>query len=577
MNIKPFIENFEILADAPNGVEKLRKTILQLAVQGKLVPQDPDDEPASILLQRLKSERGRLTKEGFKKYTKSLPTGMDKENLWQLPNGWEWTRLTDIGLINPRNEVNDGKKVSFIPMAFIPAEFGKWVQSETRFWKEIKGGFTHFAEGDVAVAKITPCFQNGKSVVMRGLINGVGVGTTELHVFRPADKSLLLPEYVLLYVKSPDFLICGEAKMTGSAGQKRVPKDYFSLNPFPLPPFAEQKRIVAKVDHLMGLCDELEERKKKRSESQLKLNGALLDKMLSARDPKEFAQHWQRICDNFDLLYDRPETVQKLRQAILQLAVQGKLVPQNPNDEPASILLKKIQAEKQRLIKEGRIRNFKPSSSNKLQEQPYKLSNQWEWVRLEQISIKLGSGSTPRGGKAVYEKKGIPFIRSQNVWNDGLKLDNVALIPEHIHERMRETTVEPCDILLNITGASIGRSCIVPDNFLTGNVSQHVAIVRLVDNKIRHYIHLCLISPYLQSIIMAAQVGISREGLSMKRLKDFLIPLPPLSELERIVTKVDQLMALCDELETKLRKSLCESEKLIEAVVHHMLNTGPQQ
>ena len=166
---------------------------------------------------------------------------------------------------------------------------------------------------------------------------------------------------------------------------------------------------------------------------------------------------------------------------------------------------------------------------------------------------------------------GIKFIRSQNVWNDGLRLEDIACISTAIHQQMSGTIVKPGDILLNITGASIGRSAIVPDDFDEGNVSQHVAIVRLADKKIRRYLHICLISPYIQNSIMGVQVGISREGLSMKNLQDFIIPIPPLEEQRRIVARVDRLMSLCDKLEAGLMRSQADSERLMEAVVGRML------
>jgi len=252
-------DSFDLLYNKPKNVTKLRQAILQLAVQGKLVPQDPKDEPASVLIEKIKAEKERLIKEGKIKKTKLLPPINPDEIPYDLPNGWKWVRLAEIGLINPRNEIGDKTKVSFVPMKLVPTELTDRVRSEIHQWEDIKKGFTHFSEGDVALAKITPCFQNRKSVVMRGLKNGLGAGTTELHIFRPLTN-LIVSEYVLLYLKTPKFINEGVSKMTGSAGQKRVPKTHFSETPFPLPPFNEQKHIVAKVDELMALCDELETR-----------------------------------------------------------------------------------------------------------------------------------------------------------------------------------------------------------------------------------------------------------------------------------------------------------------------------
>ena len=252
-----FWDGFAAIVAAPGGVARARELILSLAVQGKLVPQDVFDEPATQLLKRIADERNRLVKQGdLRKSAPLAPISAD-EIPFELPKSWVWTRLGEIGLISPRNKADDEMRTSFVPMPAIHAAYGAPITPEVRPWSNIKEGFTHFAEGDVALAKITPCFQNGKSAVMQNLENGIGAGTTELHIFRPLIGTVE-PFYVLMYLKSPRYLSEGEAQMTGTAGQKRVPTSYFSHNPFPLPPLAEQQRIVARVDELMQLCDQLE-------------------------------------------------------------------------------------------------------------------------------------------------------------------------------------------------------------------------------------------------------------------------------------------------------------------------------
>ena len=175
-------------------------------------------------------------------------------------------------------------------------------------------------------------------------------------------------------------------------------------------------------------------------------------------------------------------------------------------------------------------------------EVPFEIPDSWEWVRLKNLSIKIGAGSTPQGGKNIYVSKGIKFIRSQNVYNDGLYLKNIVYIPEEINAKKAGSIVYPKDILLNITGGSIGRCAIVPEQFDIGNVNQHVMIIRLIKAEIRSWIHFVLVSDYIQKLIMEVQVGVSREGLSASKLKDFLIPIPPLNELKRIVDKIEHLL-----------------------------------
>lgn len=277
------------------------------------------------------------------------------------------------------------------------------------------------------------------------------------------------------------------------------------------------------------------------------------------------------LIDNFSIIFNSKEKVRELRNIILQLAVRGKLVPQDQNDEPASELLKRIKEEKEKLIKEGKIKKEKPLPEIKKEEIPYELPNGWEWVRLGLLASKLGAGSTPKGGREVYPDKGIRFIRSQNVWNDGLRINDIAYITDEINNKMSGSIVKPEDILLNITGASIGRSCIVSEDFDIGNVNQHVSIIRLIDRRLKEFIHICIISPYIQKLIMDVQVGISREGLSMSKLATFLIPFPPLEEQRRIAQKVDKLMELCDTFEaslnTKERYNLSASKSISNMII----------
>lgn len=254
----PLVRHFDLIAQAPGGVARLRELILTLAVQGKLVPQDPSDEPASELLKQIRAEKDRLIAEGKIKRDKPMAEIAVEEKPFELPNGWVWASLAAVGIINPRNDAADETVASFVQMSSIPVQFSEAHVVESRPWSAIKSGFTHFAEGDVGVAKITPCFENGKSTVFRNLSNRIGAGTTELHIVRPLGG--IDPRYVLLFLKTPTFLKEGEAVMTGSAGQKRLPRNYFENKPFSLPPLAEQSRIVTRVNELRGLCADLRQR-----------------------------------------------------------------------------------------------------------------------------------------------------------------------------------------------------------------------------------------------------------------------------------------------------------------------------
>ncbi len=566
---QPLLQHFDLLATAPGGVARLRELILTLAVRGKLVPQDPADEPASVLLQKIRTEKDRLIAEGKIKRDKPLAPITDKGKPFELPQGWAWSTLATVGVINPRNDAPDDTVASFVQMSSIPVAFTEPHLVEPRPWREIKSGFTQFAEGDVGVAKITPCFENGKSTVFQNLSNGIGAGTTELHIVRPLGG--ISPRYVLLFLKTPGFLIGGEAVMTGSAGQKRLPRAYFENKPFPLPPQAEQSRIVARVEELMRLCDALEAKGKLDAEQHAQLLRTLLGTLTDSASPAEQAANWQRVAEHFDLLLDRPEAVDALEQTLLQLAVRGLLLPQDPSDEPASVLLQKIRTEKDRLIAEGKIKRDKPLAPITEEEKPFELPLGWEWVRLNAMLQKIGAGSTPRGGKEVYVTSGVKFLRSQNVWDDGLRLAGVAFIRPETHAKMSGTVVVADDLLFNITGASIGRCAVVPSDFDEANVSQHVTIVRSVLPAINAFLHKVLVSQHVQQAVMAAQVGVSREGLSIAKLGNFLIPVPPLAEQSRIVSRVEELRQLCTDLRQRLTASRATQGQLAQTLVETAL------
>ncbi|NWL25788.1 hypothetical protein DM794_01700 [Paenarthrobacter ureafaciens] len=290
--------------------------------------------------------------------------------------------------------------------------------------------------------------------------------------------------------------------------------------------------------------------------------GSISDRQQNNGTPGE---NWQLLAEHFDMLFTTRSSVDSLEKKVLQLAVLGKLVPQLESEEPAFKQLSQIRNDPARTLgrNTGKTKVVEAVLNG---DRPYATPAGWEWVRLGAITSKIGSGSTPTGGKNAYVTSGVPFLRSQNVWNDGLRLDDVAFIPPEIHERMSGTQVQPGDILFNITGASIGRSSLVPEDWESGNVSQHVSILRMSLPSMRPFIHLVMQSPLVQAAVQEAQVGISREGLSKSRLERFIVPVPPLAEQERIVVKVKELLALCADLKVKLSVSHAAQAHLAEVL-----------
>ena len=277
--LEPYINDYD---KAYEKIEKLntdfpdllKKSILQEAVQGKLVPQDPNDEPASVLVEQIRQEKEQLIKDKKIKKDKNesyifrrdnshyekIGTEercIDDEIPFDIPDSWEWTRLKSICIVNPRNQAEDDIDAGFIPMTLINDGYTGGHMYETKKWKQIKSGFTHFATGDLVLAKITPCFQNRKSTIISELPNNIGAGTTELHVIRNYPNSKLNLKYLLLLVKTADFISAGVKAFTGTAGQQRVGKTFVEEYLVPLPPLNEQQRIVDKVNQLLPQISKL--------------------------------------------------------------------------------------------------------------------------------------------------------------------------------------------------------------------------------------------------------------------------------------------------------------------------------
>ena len=274
--IEPFIVEYDKLEQQISKLDseiydKLKKSILQYAIQGKLVPQDENDEPVSELLKRIRAEKkAQLGKKYvdsyiykgddncyYEKVGNSEPVLL--ENIpFEIPDSWNWARLGQAVIINPRNNIGDDLSVSFIEMKSLQDGFNNGFTYEIRKWATVKSGFTHFQENDVAFAKIIPCFQNRKSTVFKNLQNGYGAGTTELHILR-AYANTIVPEYLLWYVKSPYFIEWGKQHFSGTAGQQRFGTEEVKKTLIPIPPRKEQVRIVKQIRVILNYIEKDED------------------------------------------------------------------------------------------------------------------------------------------------------------------------------------------------------------------------------------------------------------------------------------------------------------------------------
>lgn len=548
------------------GIKKLRELILELAVRGKLVPQDPNDEPASVLLERIATEKAELMKQGKIKKQKPLPEISEEEKPFELPVGWEWTTLNTLAEINPKIDVSDDEQdISFVPMPLISTKFDGSHDFEVRKWKEVKKGYTHFANGDIAIAKITPCFENSKAAIFSGLKNNVGVGTTELHVARPYSQAVN-QQYLLLNFKSPGFLKTGESQMTGSAGQKRVPRNFFENYPLPFPPLQEQERIVNNFTQLMILCDQLEQHSLTSLDAHQQLVETLLTTLTDSQNADELTENWARISEHFDTLFTTEASIDALKQTILQLAVMGKLVPQDPNDEPASELLKRIAQEKAQLVKDGKIKKQKPLPPISDEEKPFEIPTNWEWVRF-------GTITTSRLGKMLdkAKNKGTPkkYIRNVNVQWDNISIDDVNEMKFEDNE-LSEFILRNGDLLI-CEGGEPGRCAIwnKPGEFYFQKALHRVRTFCNIPERI---LAIHLKNDSLNGRLANLFTGVTIKHLPGDKLQQYVIPLMPLNEQTNIIEKLNFLLDICDSLSKEIKSSQQTQLHLADALTDAAIN-----
>ena len=554
------------------GIKKLRELILELAVRGKLVPQDPNDEPASELLKRIAAEKAELVKQGKIKKQKPLPEISEEEKPFELPDGWEWTTLTRIAEINPKIDVSDDEQeISFIPMPLISTKFDGSHEFEIKKWKDVKKGYTHFANGDIAIAKITPCFENSKAAIFSGLKNGIGVGTTELHVARPFSD-IINRKYLLLNFKSPNFLKSGESQMTGSAGQKRVPRFFFENNPIPFPPLQEQERIIIRFTQLMSLCDQLEQQSLTSLDAHQQLVETLLGTLTDSQNVEELAENWARISEHFDTLFTTEASVDALKQTILQLAVMGKLVPQDPNDEPASELLKRIAQKKAQLVKEGKIKKQKPLPPISDEEKPFELPEGWEWCRLGSIYNFLNGYAFK---SEWFTSVGLRLLRNANIAHGVTNWKDVVHIPNDMISDFENYILSENDIVISLDRPIINtglKYAIISKSDLPCLLLQRVAKFKNYANTVSN----SFLTIWLQSYFFINSIDPGRSNgvphISTKQLEMTLFPLLLQSEQDRIISKTDELIQTCNKLKYIIKTAKQTQLHLADALTDAAIN-----
>ena len=543
------------------GIQKLRELILELAVRGKLVPQDPNDEPASKLMKRIETEKEKLKRE--KKIRKQEPfiKSIKKEKPFELPFGWEWAYLGEIGNIFNGNSISSKikeEKYTNIEkgLPFIATKDVKYGWETLDYNNGIsipinEKGFNVAHKGAVFI-----CAEGGSAGKKCGITNQDVCFGNKLFAIELFGS--IIPKYVLSYYLCPTFFSSFSMNMTGIIGGIALSK--FIQLQIPLPPIAEQHRIVAKVDELMALCDELEKEQTNSNATHETLLEVLLTNLTDAKNSDDFKEAWQRIAGCFDTLFTTEYSIDKLKQTILQLAVMGKLVPQDPTDEPASELLKKIAKEKARLIKEGKIKKQSTLPEITEEEKPFELPIGWEWVRMGYlINIKselvnpLIYPDLDQVAPDSIEKKTGKLLFRRTVSESGVRgPNNKFYVGQILYSKIRpslsKAIIAPFDGICSADMYPI-ESMINPEFLLKEILSENfLNQVKIVENRIK--------MPKLNALALLS----------------IIVTLPPLAEQHRIVTKVNELFAICDSLKEGIHKAQEIQNVLAEEIVKRIVN-----
>jgi type I restriction enzyme, S subunit len=553
MDTKQFLAEFEHIANAIGGVKRLREMIYNLAVTGNLpFPKIDEVDDARELLKRITSEKNkRIRDKQFKRTPKFEKAVAKPPSNIELPKHWVWTNLASIGEISPKNEVEDSLDASFIPMSGVSQLHSGELILERRKWGNIKKGYTQFADGDVVIAKITPCFENGKSGVIKGLSNRVGAGTTELHVIRPLPG--VNPRYIYIFLRSPYFMVEGEMNMTGTAGQKRLTSKYFATRPFPLPPIEEQVWIVKKVDDLMDLCDKLEEQLHKKRTLQNQLRQATLQAVATATSPFELKQHWQRLQTNFEQLFATPNDVEEFSAHIKELAVQG-LLTLNKKYRPDITSIKAACSElKESYISKKLMRKQKPVS---IAECSVIYPKNWELQAFDEIAIVIGGVTKGRKiqGRTLVN---CPYLAVANVQRGFFKLSKVKTIDIPVDE-LEKYIVQENDLLITEGGDwdKVGRTAIWKENIENCIHQNHIFKARLPSEKVLNsWVELVFNSNVGRDYFAGASKQTTNlASINMTQLRSFPFPIPPIEQQIEILQVVESLEKICQSWRKKYKR-----------------------
>ncbi|HCQ50237.1 MAG TPA: restriction endonuclease subunit S [Achromobacter sp.] len=557
-------KHFDTAFAAPDGIKKLRELILTLAMQGKLVPQDPNEQPAGELLREIEIEKQRLVKEGKIKKPKPWPSVTEQEKPYALPKEWKWVRFGEIAQHNSGKTLDGGRNTG-LPRKYITTSNVYWGKFQLNKVREMliredeldkcsarKGDLLICEGGEAGRAAVWElpeeiCFQN--------------------HVHRARLYKDVDPYFAYRFFEKIN--ASGEINnYRKGVGISNMSSKALASIAFPLPPKLEQHRIVAKIDELMARCDELEGLRTAQQGARLTVHAAAIKQLLNIAEPDQHQRAQAFLAEHFGELYTVKENVAELRKAILQLAVMGKLVPRNLDDKPASELLQEIEAEKQRLVKNGKIKKPKPVPSIAQADEPFPVPDNWRWVRIAELAESVDYGTSQ---KTCDDSSLVPVYRMGNIVDGRLVDEGFKYISPKIDELPR-LFLQPNDILFNRTNSYelVGKSARYTGHADQATFASYLIRVRLLDALLSPvFMNLAMNAPYFRSTQIEPEIvqQCGQANFNGTKLSLCAVPLPPLAEQHRIVARINQLMALCDSLEQQINATTDKQTELLSNLI----------
>ncbi len=534
MSIVSLLDQFPLVTDAPQGIQTFRNLILRLAITGRLLPQQETDSPVAPDIARVRIQRPAPVE--------SLLATFD------LPSTWEWALVGELCTL----------RTGATPSTARPEYYGgsiRWLVSGDIHKRNIRDCDGRISEVGLAHSNCKLLPENSVLIALNGqgktratvaILRVPAACNQSLVAMTPVSSEVLLSEFLYLNLLYRYYEI---RDITGQKQRRGLNMGLVGDLPISVAPIAEQHRIVAKVDELMALCDRLEAQQADAASAHATLVKTLLDTLTQSQSAADFAAHWQRLAQHFETLFSTEASIDALKQTLLQLAVMGKLVPQDPSDEPASELLKRIQAEKAKLVAEGRIKKYKPLPEIGEDEKPFELPEGWEWARFPELGF-FGRGKSkhrPRNDPALFNPPIYPLVQTGEVARAG------SIINEY-HSKYSELGLSqsrlwPQGTLCITIAANIADSAILgfdacfPDSVVGFIPSPAIGDARYF---------LAFMKTAREQLLRFAP-STAQKNINLEILESVQIPLPPANEIHRIVTKIDELMALCDQIAARLK------------------------